>query len=118
MHSQSETENPTPPIILFMWGLNRIIPVSLESLKVAEEAFDPKLNPIRAKIELNMRVRDFSEFKKGSIGYAIYTSHLDRRRMLTRLYGENKINHELIKQVSRSTQPKKQHEKKAAKRQD
>lgn len=127
MHSQSETENPTPPIILFLWGSNRIIPVSLESLKVAEEAFDPKLNPIRVKIELNMRVRDFSELKKGSTGYAIYASHLDRRRMFTRLYGENKINHELFDQVSRSTrqylamekpQSKKQNEKKAAKRQD
>jgi len=104
MYSQSKTENPTPPVVLFLWGPNRIIPVWLDSLKVTEEAFDPNLNPIRVRIELNMRVRDLSEFKRSSSGYAICASHLDHRRMLTRLYSESEINRGLFEQVSRSIQ--------------
>jgi hypothetical protein len=104
MHSQSETDNPTPPVVLFLWGPNRIIPVWLDNLKVTEEAFDPDLNPIRVRIELNMRVRDLSELKEGSLGYAICTSHLDHRRMFTRLYSETGINREFLEQVSSSVQ--------------
>ena len=102
MYSQSKTENPMPPVILFLWGPNRIIPVCLDSVKVTEDAFDPNLNPIRVRIELNMRVRNLSELKRGSSGYAICASHSDHRRMLTRLYTENRINRGLFKQVSRS----------------
>ena len=102
MYSQSKTENPMPSVILFLWGPNRIIPVWLDSVKVTEEAFDPNLNPIRVRIELNMRVRNLSELKRGSSGYAICASHSDHRRMLTRLYTENRINRGLLKQVSRS----------------
>ena len=102
MYSQSKTENPMPPVILFLWGPNRIIPVWLDSVKVTEEAFDPNLNPIRVRIELNMRVRNLSEVKRGSSVYAICASHSDHRRMLTLLYTENRINRSLLKQVSRS----------------
>lgn len=95
MHSQSKNENPNPSLILFIWGNHRLLLVSLETLKVVEEAFDPELNPIRAKIELGMRVRDFSEFKEGSIGYAILRGHLERRRALTQLlYEQSGINPE------------------------
>jgi hypothetical protein len=95
MHSQSTSENPNRSLILFLWGKNRLLLVSLETLKVVEEAFDPELNPIRAKIELGMRVRDFSEFKEGSIGYAILRGHLERRRLLTQLlYEQSGINPE------------------------
>jgi len=86
MYSQSKTENPPPPLVLFVWGPNRTIPVWLDSLKVTEEAFDPNLNPIRVRIELNMRVRNPSEFKRGSSGYAMCVSHLKRRRALTRIH--------------------------------
>ena len=97
MNSQSETQ--TSPVVLFLWGPNRIIPVWLDNLKVTEEAFDPNLNPIRAKIELSMRVRNLSELKRGSLGYAICASHLDRRRMHARLYNENKVTRDLLRQV-------------------
>lgn len=102
MYSQSKTENSTPPVVLFLWGPNRIIPVWLDSVKVIEEAFDPNLNPIRVKIELNMRVQNLSELKRGSLGYAICASHLDHRRRFTRIYSKNRINRGLLKQMSRN----------------
>ncbi len=41
---------------LFIWSKNRIVPVRLTDFSITEEAFDPTLNPIRAKVSLGMRV--------------------------------------------------------------
>src|SRR3712207_8552610 len=38
------------------WSKQRILPVRLTDFSVTEEAFDPALNPIRAKVSLGMRV--------------------------------------------------------------
>ena len=43
-------------LTLFAWGANRVTPVRLTGIEIAEEAFDPQLNPIRAKVSLGMRV--------------------------------------------------------------
>jgi hypothetical protein len=44
------------PLTLFIWSPVRILPVRLTEFSVTEEAFDPNLNPIRAKVSLGMRV--------------------------------------------------------------
>ena len=41
---------------LFVWSKNRIVPVRITDFSITEEAFDPVLNPIRAKVSLGMRV--------------------------------------------------------------
>ena len=60
------------------------------------------LNPIRVSVELVMRVRALSEFKKGSIGYAICAGHLNLRRKLAKLYPQTGIMGGLVDQVNRS----------------
>lgn len=44
------------PLSLFIWSKNRILPVRVTDFSVTEEAFDPLLNPIRAKVSLGLRV--------------------------------------------------------------
>src|SRR5439155_18028575 len=44
------------PLTLFIWSKNRVVPVRLTDFSITEEAFDPALNPIRAKVSLGMRV--------------------------------------------------------------
>ncbi|HEV7806660.1 MAG TPA: hypothetical protein VGO80_12625 [Solirubrobacteraceae bacterium] len=44
------------PLAVFVWGANRILPVRLTDLSITEEAFDVRLNPIRAKVSLGLRV--------------------------------------------------------------
>ncbi len=44
------------PLTLFVWSKTRVVPVRLTEFSVTEEAFDPDLNPIRAKVSLGMRV--------------------------------------------------------------
>jgi len=44
------------PIVLFVWGPGRILPVRLTSFSVDEEAFSTILYPIRAKVSIGLRV--------------------------------------------------------------
>ena len=49
------------PLTLFVWGPQRVLPVRLTELSVTEEAFDPQLNPIRAKVSLGLRVLTYND---------------------------------------------------------
>src|ERR1035437_5983052 len=49
------------PMTLFVWGPQRILPVRLTSLSITEEAHDPLLNPIRAKVELSLSVLSYQD---------------------------------------------------------
>lgn len=51
----------TAPRTLFVWGPNRVLPVRIESFSIAEDEFDPRLNPIRATVTLEMRVLTYSD---------------------------------------------------------
>lgn len=60
---------------VFIWGINRVMPVRLSELSITEEAFDPKLNPIRAKVSLGMQVLSTNDLRfdhKGSSLFAVY----------------------------------------------
>jgi hypothetical protein len=57
--SQSGTLEILPmesPLTVFAWGDKRITPVRITDVEITEQAFDPRLNPIRAKVSLGMRV--------------------------------------------------------------
>lgn len=63
------------PMTLFVWGPQRILPVRLTSLSITEEAHDPLLNPIRAKVELSLTVLSYQDLSVMSPGYALFLSH-------------------------------------------
>jgi hypothetical protein len=48
-------------LTVFVWNVARITPVRITDLKITEEAFDPRLNPIRAKVSLGMRVLSITD---------------------------------------------------------
>jgi hypothetical protein len=48
-------------LTVFAWGSQRITPVRITDLEITEEAFDPNLNPIRAKVSLGMRVLNIDD---------------------------------------------------------
>ncbi len=63
------------PLTLFVWSKSRILPVRLTEFSITEEAFDPSLNPIRAKVSLGMRVlsvHDLGFSHKGGSLFMIY----------------------------------------------
>src|SRR5437588_5342590 len=43
------------PLVVFVWGNNRRLPVKLNSFSITEEFFDLNLNPINAKVTLEMQ---------------------------------------------------------------
>jgi hypothetical protein len=63
------------PLMLFIWSKTRIVPVRLTDFSITEEAFDPALNPIRAKVSLGMRVLNVDDLgftHKGGSLFMIY----------------------------------------------
>jgi hypothetical protein len=54
------------PIVLFVWGPGRIVPVRLTSFKVEEQAFSPILYPVHAKVTIGLQIltdKDLANFE-------------------------------------------------------
>ena len=66
---------PEAPLTLLIWGLKRVLPVRLTQLTITEEAFDPELNPIRAKVSLDLRVLTYQDLGLLSVGGALFMAH-------------------------------------------
>jgi len=60
------------PLILFVWGPWRVIPVNVTSVSVTEKEFDPLLNPIRAEVTIGMRVISKDDLDRDSFAYGAY----------------------------------------------
>jgi len=66
---------PEAPLTLFIWGPNRVVPVRLTDFSITEEAYDPALNPIRAKVSLGLRVLSYNDLSVTNPGYSIFMAH-------------------------------------------
>ena len=63
------------PFTVFIWGKSRILPVRIKSLSITEEAYDPRLNPIRAKVSMEMTILNYSDLEHTHPGYTMFLSH-------------------------------------------
>lgn len=63
------------PLTLFVWGPNRVLPVSFTSLSISEELFDAHLNPLRATLTLSMRALSYSDLAPGTRGYHLFLAY-------------------------------------------
>jgi hypothetical protein len=70
------------PLTLFVWSKMRVVPVRLTDFSVTEEAFDPKLNPIRAKVSLGMRVLSIDDLGFSHPGGRMYMSYLTNKEQM------------------------------------
>ncbi|HET8660282.1 MAG TPA: hypothetical protein VFM55_14950 [Micromonosporaceae bacterium] len=70
------------PLTLFVWSRSRIVPVRLTELSVTEEAFDPNLNPIRAKVSLGLRVLSVDDLGFAHRGGGVFMSYLQAKEGL------------------------------------
>jgi len=52
----SFTKGANPPMILFIWGLTRVLPVNINSMNVTETEFSTMLNPTRATVSVSLTV--------------------------------------------------------------
>lgn len=74
---------PSPMIVLVL-GRNRLLPVRITEFSVVEEAHDTRLNPIRARISLGMRVLSIDDLAFGSKGAQLFMTAARRRDALAR----------------------------------
>jgi hypothetical protein len=70
------------PLTLFVWGENRVVPVRVTDISVTEEAYDPDLNPIRAKVSLSLRVLSVDDLGFGHKGGSLFLLHHEAKERL------------------------------------
>jgi hypothetical protein len=66
---------PVAPFILLVWGFKRVLPVRLTGFSITEELHDPELNPIRAKVSLDLRVLSTNDLSIAHPGYHVFLTH-------------------------------------------
>src|SRR6185369_7080003 len=70
------------PLTLFIWSKNRVLPVRLTDFSITEEAFDPALNPIRAKVSIGMRVLSVNDLPFDHKGSSLFMSYHQQKEAL------------------------------------
>lgn len=65
---------PEAPMTLFVWGA-RVLPVRVTGFSIIEEAYDTKLNPIHAKVDLTFTVLSYFDLKVDNPGYNLFMTH-------------------------------------------
>lgn len=71
------------PLTLFIWS-NRVLPVRLMEFSITEEAFDPLLNPIRAKVSLGLRVLSVNDLPFDHKGSSLFMAYHQQKENLAR----------------------------------
>lgn len=76
---------PAPsPMVLIVLGPNRVLPVRITDFSIVEDQFDTRLNPLRVRVTLGMRVLTIDDLAYGSKGAELYMTALRRREQLSR----------------------------------
>jgi hypothetical protein len=82
---------PEAPLTLFIWGIKRVVPVRLTTFSITEEAFDTSLNPIRAKVNLGLRVLNYQDLGLLSVGGAMFMAHQVIKEVMATIGGVGSI---------------------------
>ncbi len=70
------------PFALFVWSASRIAPVRVTDLSITEEAFDPALNPLRAKVSLGLRVLSIDDLTFSDKSGSLYMTYQRQKENL------------------------------------
>jgi len=70
------------PLALFVWSVQRVVPVRVTELSIVEEAFDTSLNPIRAKVTLGMRALSVMDLGLAHRGGKLFLEYLKKKEAL------------------------------------
>ncbi len=66
-------------LTVFIFGPQRIVPVRITEFSITEEAFDPNLNPIRAKVSLGMTVLTVDDLGFDQKGGGLFLAYLQAK---------------------------------------
>lgn len=82
---------PKNVLTVLVWGPKRILPVLLSKMSIVEEAFDPYLNPIRAKATLELRVLNYQDLGLASAGGSLFLMHQVTKEVMATIGGVGNI---------------------------
>lgn len=86
-----EVVPPAAPLTLFVYGLNKVVPVKIDSLSITETAHDPQLNPIRADVSVSMKVLTYNDLSMTNPGYWAFLTHQVIKETLATVASVNNI---------------------------
>lgn len=66
---------PGENLILLVWGAFRVLPVSIKQLTITEEAHDPQLRPLRARVAVGLRVLSYDDLSVTHPGFSMFQAH-------------------------------------------
>src|SRR2546421_6979429 len=72
-------DEKNPPVILFIWGRKKVMPVNITSMQIKEEEFSTDLNPTRATVSVSLQVIE------GPNAPFLYTKAMKEAMSLTNL---------------------------------
>ena len=78
---------PEAPLTLLVWGPRRVLPVRLTGFSITEQAYDADLNPIRARVDLELRVLSYSDLPPTSLGHNLFLAHQIGKETLAKIGG-------------------------------
>ena len=79
------------PLALFVWSMNRVVPVRLTQLSITEEFFDATLNPIRAKVSLSLRVLSVDDLGFSHRGSGLFMAYLQSKERLAGKFADGQL---------------------------
>lgn len=72
------------PMTLLVWGRKRVIPVRLTNFDITEEAYDAKLNPIRATVSLSLEVLTYQDLPWNKTGSKLFLAYHKVKEQIAR----------------------------------
>ncbi len=82
---------PLGQLVLFIWGLKRVLPVRLTDFSITEEAFDVNLNPTRAQVSLGLRVLTYNDVPLLHPAYALFLTHQVVKEVMATISSVNNL---------------------------
>jgi hypothetical protein len=79
------------PLTVLVWGAKRVVPVLVTGLSITEDAFDPKLQPIRVKVSFEFKVLTSSDLPLQHIGGSLYVAYRQSVEQLAGLVSSNDV---------------------------
>jgi hypothetical protein len=79
------------PLAIFVWSRHRVVPVRLTSLSITEDFFDARLNPIRAKVSLSLRVLSVDDLGFAHRGGGLFMAYLQAKEGLARKFAGGEL---------------------------
>lgn len=72
------------PLILLVLGPQRVVPVIISSYEVVEQLFGPTLTPLRATVDLSVRVLTYTDVVTSSPAYSRFVAYQQSKQTMSK----------------------------------